>query len=123
MAHHEGLVSRIRGFRFGCLLLVGTALAACGSGRRSEPLIGPIALRSEQEQHGQRQYFRFCHQCHPNGDAGLGPAITNKPLPDAVIRLQIRTGVGAMPAFKEEQLPDADVDAILAYIDALKSAE
>jgi mono/diheme cytochrome c family protein len=102
-----------------CLL----GLSACGSGRRSEPLVGPVRLDSAEERRGEQAFFRFCHQCHPGGDSGLGPALNNKPLPGAAIRLQVRTGVGNMPSINDDELSDRDLDAIVAYMKALRQAE
>jgi mono/diheme cytochrome c family protein len=51
-----------------------------------------------------------CHQCHPGGGGGLAPSINDKPLPEGLIKTQIRQGLGAMPAFTEKHLSDADVD-------------
>jgi mono/diheme cytochrome c family protein len=36
------------------------------------------------------------------------------------MRTQIRKGVGAMPAFTEQMLGDAEVDAIVDYLNALQ---
>ena len=57
-----------------------------------------------------------CHQCHPGGKAGLGPAINNKPLPGFMIKLQSRAGVGAMPGFSSSELSDEELNAIVAYL-------
>ena len=100
-------------------LVCTLGMLGCGSARRSEPLVGPLRLDAEQ-QRGEIVFFRFCHQCHPTGDAGLGPGINDKPLPGAAIRLQIRSGVGAMPSFDESEISDRDVDAIIEYLDVLE---
>jgi mono/diheme cytochrome c family protein len=100
------------------LLALGLAAGvACGSGRQSEPLVGALVLNTEQ-QHGQVLFHKFCHQCHPHGEAGLGPAINNKPAPLAMIRLQVRSGLGAMPAFPAALIPDRDLDQLMAFVDA-----
>jgi mono/diheme cytochrome c family protein len=91
----------------------------CGSGRRDEPLVGPLPQLTAEQARGEQMYFKHCHSCHPGGDAGLGPAITNKPVPLAAISLQVRKGLGAMPSFSDSELGEADLDAILAYIDLL----
>jgi len=95
-------------------------LCACGSPRRSEPLVGAPQLASVEERHGEVLFFRFCHQCHPGGEAGLGPAINNKPAPMPLVRLQVRKGLGAMPAFPDAIIPERDLDALLAYFDRLR---
>jgi mono/diheme cytochrome c family protein len=124
-----GSVKRDRRDGIGCLesflisaaLLLFTALVtACGSPRRSEPIAGPLHL-TEEAAAGERVFMRHCHQCHPGGEAGLGPALNDKPLPDFMIRFQVRQGFGAMPAFSKTDLADEDLDALLHYLTALKA--
>jgi mono/diheme cytochrome c family protein len=98
-------------------------LHACGSARRGEPLHEPVRLESDEQRRGEQVFFRFCHQCHPVGEAGLGPAINDKPVPHAMIKLQVRQGLGKMPAFSDQQIPGPDLDALVAYLDALKRAD
>jgi len=94
------------------------AATACGSARRSEPLVGAFRPPSPEIARGEQVFMANCHPCHPGGEAGLGPAINNKPLPSALIRLQVREGLGAMPAFSAHDIPDADLEALLAYVRA-----
>jgi hypothetical protein len=84
-------------------LLAAVLLMGCGSSRRGEPFVGPLALES-----------------HPGGEAGVGPAFTNKPLPMFLVRAQVRYGLGAMPTFTREDLIDEDLDDLLDYLAALK---
>jgi mono/diheme cytochrome c family protein len=70
--------------------------------------------------HGQQVYMSRCDKCHPGGDAGLGPSLNNKPLPGFMMAFQARHGLGAMPAFTSEELPRADLDAVVAYLKALR---
>ncbi len=92
--------------------------AGCAGSRRSEPLVGPFAAGSPEIARGERVFMRECQPCHPGGEAGLGPALNDKPLPGFMIRTQVRLGAGAMPAFSDAELPAADLDAILAYVAA-----
>lgn len=103
------------------LLVAGaaTAVAGCGATRRSEPLRGPLSL-GEQEARGQVVFMEHCHQCHPSGEAGLGPALNDKPFPTFLKRFQVRRGLGAMPSFSEEQISDQELDALMAYLSALR---
>lgn len=78
-------------------------LGAC-TARRSEPLRGAVTLNTEEQRRGQQAYFRHCHNCHPGGEAGLGPALNDKLLPPVAIKAQVRLGVGAMPAIPGERL-------------------
>lgn len=101
-------------------LLCALALAACAAEHRSAPAVGPFVPASTEQARGERVYFVFCHQCHPGGAAGLGPAINDKPLPEFAMRAQIRAGAGAMPAFPEHEISDSDVAAVVAYMVALR---
>jgi mono/diheme cytochrome c family protein len=101
-------------------LLTAVLLMGCGSARRGEQFVGPLTLESRDIQRGQTNFMKHCHQCHPGGEAGLGPALTNKPLPMFLVRAQVRYGLGAMPAFTREDLADEDLDDLLGYLAALK---
>ncbi|HYH21411.1 MAG TPA: cytochrome c [Azospirillum sp.] len=108
---------------FGPALVLGAALAlgACDdTARRGVAFLGPMELTDPKLVAGERAFMRACNQCHPRGEAGLGLALNDKPLPDFAIRAQVRAGLGAMPAFSREDLSDADLDAIIAYLDYLR---
>ena len=101
-------------------LLVVNALAGCMSARRGEPFAQPVALTDAVQVRGEQVFARHCAQCHPGGEAGLGPAINDRPLPKGAIAAQIRLGVGAMPAFPEDVISSDDVDAVTEYLLALR---
>lgn len=105
------------------VLLVALAVSSCSSPRRSPPLVGPVVLTKTAEKNGQRAFMKFCNQCHPGGDAGLGPALNNKPLPGPLMKLQTRSGIGAMPAIKKEYLSDTDLDDLVLYLQTLRKME
>jgi mono/diheme cytochrome c family protein len=90
------------------------------SARRSEPLVGSLTISSPAIAQGRTVFMAHCHQCHPGGEAGLGPAINNKPLPKFAIRTQVRHGFGAMPAFDENEISETEFDALVSYLDALR---
>lgn len=69
---------------------------------------------------GERVFERYCHQCHPGGAGGLAPSLNNKPAPGWLIRFQVRQGMGAMPAFPVERIGDDELDALVAYVVALR---
>jgi mono/diheme cytochrome c family protein len=92
----------------------------CGTARRSEPLVGPPPLASASERHGQHLFMLLCNQCHPGGDAGLAPALNNKPAPAAAIKLQVRQGLGRMPAFPERELDTRSLDDLVSYMMRLR---
>lgn len=103
------------------LLLAALAATACGSPRKSEPIATPIAL-DEEQQRGRDLFDQFCHKCHPRGEGGLGPALNDKPLPQFLLRYQIRHGLGTMPAFPEERLSDEDLDRLVKYLVRIRKA-
>jgi mono/diheme cytochrome c family protein len=98
---------------FTCSFLL---LTYCST-RRSLPLEGPLALNEEQK-HGEVVFMQHCERCHPQGEAGLGPAIN--PAPDFGKRFQIRHGLGVMPSFDEKQISDKELNNVLSYLKALK---
>lgn len=108
-------------FRPWGLALLVVLLAACGPAYRGEPLYGPLPLATDELRLGQRVFDRHCHQCHPGGAAGLGPSLNDKPLPGGLIRFQVRHGVGAMPAFSQEQISDAELGALVRYLERLRA--
>lgn len=105
-------------------LVLGTTLvwaSACGSARRSEPLTGAADPPTAELLLGQQVFDLNCSQCHPGGEGGLAYAINNKPLPRWLMRFQVRTGAGAMPAFPERDISDEELDAMLDYLVWLRS--
>lgn len=104
---------------FSTLALV-VLLAAC-SARRGEPFYGPLPITSATLENGQQVFMRECHQCHPGGEAGLGPAINDKPLPRFMIRLQVRQGIGAMPAFSQDEISPEELDNLLLFLKELRN--
>lgn len=105
------------------LLLLSLLLCYCGTARRGEPVFAPVTLATEEAVQGQVVFDTYCHKCHPGGEAGLGPAINNKPLPGFMIKFQVRNGVGVMPAFKEEVISDEELNNIVAYLKTLRKAK
>jgi mono/diheme cytochrome c family protein len=96
------------------LIMVGSL--ACGSTHRSQPVAAGPSLTAEQ-QRGRVLFHQFCHQCHPHGEAGLGPGFNSNKAPLAAFRLQVRSGLGAMPAFPEALIGSRELDQLLAFVD------
>lgn len=97
--------------------------AGCGTARRDAPLTGPHDPPDERIALGQQLFASSCNGCHPGGTQGIGPAINNKPLPGWLIRFQVRNGLGAMPAFSSEEIPSAELDALVTYLVWLRRLE
>jgi mono/diheme cytochrome c family protein len=102
------------------LLTCALALAACGPARVGEPFGPPVRFVSAEAEMGERVFMEHCHQCHPGGAAGLGPSINDKPLPEFLMRLQVRRGLGAMPEFDDQMISDAELDALVTYLQELR---
>jgi mono/diheme cytochrome c family protein len=95
-------------------------LTGCGSVRRGEPITGPLDRSDSRVKNGQLVFQKFCHQCHPGGEGGLGPGLNNKPAPVWLMKTQVRAGLGAMPSFGKDQISGKDLDVLMEYILALR---
>lgn len=102
-----------------CLLPVVLGSTGC-AGPRPEELVAEPRLEAGDEEVGEGVFMAFCNGCHPSGLGGLGPGIINKPLPGFAMRFQVRHGLGAMPSFPERVIPDEELDALIAYIHAMR---
>lgn len=109
-------------WRIAGLMVVAGLATGCGQARRSEPLMGPLVLAGDEER-GRIAYMKYCHQCHPGGEAGLGPSLNDKALPTFLKRFQVRQGIGSMPSFSEEEISDEELDDIMEYLKALRNHE
>src|SRR2546421_11210562 len=100
-------MKRYQLFRAGIAIastLIVTTIA-CGPSRRGTPITPPLdTSQNEKLARGERVFMARCNECHVGGAAGLGPAINDKPLPRALIKFQIRNGLGAMPAFDRKRM-------------------
>ena len=88
--------------------------------RLEEALEAGIEPRTEASRRGRLTFARNCYACHGHGEGGLGPAINDKPLPAFMIRLQVRRGLGAMPAFDEGDISGEDLENVIAYVGELR---
>jgi mono/diheme cytochrome c family protein len=98
-------------------------LTSCVPAYRGEPISGPLDISDPQVALGQQVFDKNCQECHPRAAAGLGPGIKDKPLPGWLIKLQVRNGLGVMPAFSEEQISETELDAVVAYLRRLRTHE
>jgi mono/diheme cytochrome c family protein len=101
------------------IFMLIAAMAACGT-KLMLPADGEQVVQSESLKNGQIVFMESCHQCHPAGNAGLGPSIINKPLPGFLLRFQVRQGLGVMPSFDREHLSRDEMDDLVAYIKVLR---
>lgn len=101
-------------------VVLGAALVTGCSARRGEPIVGIRHGLTPDLQLGRVVFMQHCQKCHPGGEAGLGPAINDKPLPEFLIALQVRVGLGAMPSFHRQELTDEELDSLIRYLKALR---
>lgn len=76
---------------------------------------------------GQAIFQASCNGCHPNANAGIGPALHGQAFMDrysdnGVLAAVIRGGRGGMPAFGPERLSDPDLANLIAYVRSLPAA-
>ena len=107
------------------LVCVSGVLASigCHSARRGEPLTGEVPVADQKVQRGQVVFMRNCNQCHPHGEGGLGPVLNDKPAPRFLMKTQVRTGLGTMPAFDKRKITPEELDDLMEYVLALRRAD
>jgi mono/diheme cytochrome c family protein len=108
--------------KLSAIILLALMMAGC-SARRGIPHTEALAGEDKEVQQGEILFHQYCNSCHPNGTAGLGPALNDKPLPGFAIRYQIRNGIGTMPAFRKEVISDEESKKIVAYLKALRKLD
>ncbi|MEX2535254.1 MAG: cytochrome c [Trueperaceae bacterium] len=101
-------------------LLLALLLVSCGPVFDRPVVTGSLAGSDPELLLGERVFYANCHGCHPQGGRGLGRGVTDRPLPDFAVRLQIRNGFGEMPGFSEAEIDEAELDALLAYLHELR---
>lgn len=114
-----GGIRRVAALALGAVALL-VMLPGCAPVYDSEPILGPLDTSDPRVALGERVFAANCYACHPNASTGIGLSMLNKPLPGWVVRAQVRYGFGQMPAFSKEEIDDAELDAIVAYIGALR---
>jgi mono/diheme cytochrome c family protein len=106
------------------IILVSLILFGCGSARKSEPIVKDVKLTNKNLIEGELSFYKNCNKCHPGGEGGLGPALNNKDIvPSALIKLQVREGLGKMPSFSEKEIPSEELDKIVGYIEFLQDRD
>ncbi|WP_139031303.1 cytochrome c [Bradyrhizobium sp. ORS 375] len=103
--------------RRGRLPAITAAVLAC-----AVPAWAQSAAPPPEQLDVQQLFATTCGWCHSSAGrvAGKGPQLMDSPRSDDFLRNRIKVGKpGAMPAFGET-FSDAQIDAIIAYIRALK---
>lgn len=112
----------MRWLKMTTFVLAAGTLTHCGANRVGEPFSRQPAIETERQALGQEVFMAHCHQCHPNGEGGLAPALNDKPLPEFLVALQVRQGLGAMPAFPQSVISDDQLGALTNHVAALRQA-
>lgn len=109
---------------------LGLAVVACGGGgggsttsgdgttttggdTAASQYAGPIG--STDVAQGEARYNAVCASCHNNG----APPVANIGWTTERLRQQIREGSPNMPAIRAARLSDADMEAVLAYMNTI----
>lgn len=92
------------------------------------PLVGggsaPNGSAAPSEAAGARVFAGKCTACHPNGNAGVGPALHGPQFiakfpRDEPLKQVIRDGRGGMPAYPPTVLSDVDLASVIAFLRSL----
>lgn len=77
------------------------------------PLASAHAQGEAEVSKGQRFYEKVCAKCH---EAGIGPVLLGRGLPEAVFKLIPRSGLRAMPAFRISDIDDDTLQSLATYL-------
>src|SRR5690242_711905 len=99
---------------FGASLLIGLVSVGAFAG---EPQADAIQ--------GKRFFIAYgCYECHGTTGAGggsAGPKLAPNPLPFEGVRAKLRTASGRMPVYTPAIVTDAEIAAIVAYLQSIPS--
>jgi mono/diheme cytochrome c family protein len=90
--------------------------------------IGPGAAFAADAVRGKTLFTQKygCYQCHGTegqGSAITGPKLAPDPLPYDALSAFVRTSSRNMPPFREQILPNADLEDIYAYLKSIPPAK
>lgn len=77
-------------------------------------LYSAIGMASEPAyKDGEHVFKAVCSHCH---DLGNGPKIKGRNLPQEYIKVRVRNGFRAMPAFRSANIDDKSLQLVIEYI-------
>lgn len=104
-----------------------SVLVLCGvSSALAQGVPATAAVRS-----GAEVFHRWCFECHGEGKHSATSTLQRKyqgsipaaleqrsgaQLPEALVRLAVRSGVSYMPFFRKTEVTDRELDALVAYL-------
>jgi len=71
------------------------------------------ATAQPQISQGQQFYQKVCAKCH---EAGIGPVLLGRGLPETTFTYFVRHGNGPMPAFRMTDIDDATLRELASYL-------
>ncbi len=96
------------------------ALSGCSGGSDGSEREGTATARltyldktSIPEDPAEMVFEQTCMSCHATG---VGPVITGRNLPPEAVKLFVRNGIGAMPAFTEAMIDDETLDGVARLV-------
>lgn len=90
--------------RMGQLLLLTLGVGVCSIGSAADKVRPPEMI-----------YAEVCGYCH---GSNVGPVILGRGLPVSAIKLVVRTGPNAMPAFRPTEISNAELDSLAHWIES-----
>jgi len=108
---------------------VSAGLAALAAGFIfGQVAIGSVAALAADAARGKILFTQKygCYQCHGTEGQGsviTGPKLAPNPIPYDALSAFIRTSSGNMPPFREQILPNADLEDIYAYLKSIPPAK
>jgi hypothetical protein len=107
------------------LLALGSSLllSACGSPSETSKPAGGLKVTyndktSIPKDPAEQVYQQVCMSCHA---VGVGPVITGRDLPPEAIKLFVRNGNRAMPAFPESMIDNETLDRVAELVSKSKA--
>lgn len=105
----------------------GLYFASCSTRRLKKDKAGINELDSKIAD-GRLVFKNKCQKCHPNGEAGVGPALNDLKLPSFILRAKIRSRAtflwaGRMPSFNKHEISNVEMSALITYLKDMRKKD
>ncbi|MDB4985939.1 MAG: hypothetical protein JWN04_1117 [Myxococcaceae bacterium] len=115
------------------LLAGALSMSACGKGKGAEESEGaeaasggePALVITDQAEwdgllaSGKESFDNSCGNCHPGGEADVGPKLSGHEETSAHMTKQIRKGSGRMAPIGKDKLPEPELKGLLVYLSSI----
>lgn len=107
-------------------LMMGFGLGMIVTGCEAAPVtkspVGPVKLGKMPNQaysaghwrDGAQIYEKICSACHAQG---VGPELRGRKLPPEAVVTIVRSGMGAMPAFRETDFNNGELESLTKWLE------